>query len=163
MSASASGQETGFRANSNRSNTTPAHDWMNYPINIKAFTERLRGVVIENRPASDVISQHDGPNTLHYVDPPYPHGTRSQKSRQSPAYRFEMTDGEHRELAACLHDVNGMVVISGYACDLYDKELYPDWARFERDALADGARKRVEVLWLNNAAAKAKAQQSLFA
>ena len=139
---------TGFRANSNRSGTTPAHDWSNYPDALRVGVERLRGVVIESRDALDIIRQHDGPRTLHYVDPPYPHSTRDRGGRQRD-YRHEMTDNEHRALAATLRAVEGTVVLSGYACDLYDRELYPDWARVERAAHADGARDRVEVLWLN--------------
>lgn len=154
-SAAASGQGTGFRANSNRSGTTPAHDWHNFPRQIDGFIERFRGVVIENRPASDVMTAHDGAETLHYVDPPYPHGTRSQKQRTSTAYRFEMADADHRALAESLHSLQGMVVLSGYPCALYDEELYSDWARIEREALADGAKKRTEVLWLNRAAEEA--------
>ena len=34
---------TGFRANSNRSSTTPAHDWAHYPDAILAMTARLQG------------------------------------------------------------------------------------------------------------------------
>lgn len=41
-----------------------------------------------------------------------------------------------------------MVVLSGYPADLYDDALH-DWMRVERQALADGARPRVEVLWIN--------------
>jgi DNA adenine methylase len=58
-------------------------------------------------------------------------------------------------LATQLHNLRGMVVLSGYPCDLYDNALYKDWQRYEREALADGARKRTEVLWLNGAAADA--------
>lgn len=148
-SAAASGQDTGFRGDSNRSGTTPAHDWVNYPKHLTEIVERLRGVVIENRPATSVIEHYDGPKTLFYVDPPYPHITRSQKRRTSLSYRFEMTDDEHRELAGVLRGVDGMAVLSGYACELYDQELYPDWQRIERKALADGARDRIEVLWLS--------------
>lgn len=146
--SNAHNRKTGFRANSNRSNTTPAHDWGNYPQSVPAMVERLRGVVIENRPAVEVIRQHDGPLTLHYVDPPYPSGTRDDGAD----YGHEMTDDDHRELAAVLRSVEGMVVLSGYPCDLYDRELYPDWHRVTRRALADGARERTEVLWLNPAA-----------
>jgi len=139
---------TGFRANSNRSGTTPAHDWAHYPAHVRSFTERLRGVVIENRPAAEIIRQHDAPDALHYVDPPYPHSTRNMQ-RGNAAYACEMSDDDHRELARTLRDCLGVVVISGYPCELYDTELYPDWYRFERAHFADGARRRIEVLWVS--------------
>jgi len=138
---------TGFRANSNRSGTTPAHDWMHYPNQIAGFCERLAGVVIENRPAVDVITQHDGVDTLHYVDPPYVLETR--KPRQGRNYgEFEMTDEDHRELASVLRGVQGMVVLSGYGGSLYE-ELYGDWHRLERQTFADGAQARTETLWIS--------------
>lgn len=154
---------TGFRASSNRSGTTPAHDWMNYPELLPLLTARLQGVVIENRLAIDVIRQHDTPATLHYVDPPYPHSTRSFKWRKSgQVYAHEMSDDDHRALAEVLRSVDGAVVLSGYACELYDRELYPDWHRVTKAAHADGARKRTEVLWLNARAAEGLAQRPMF-
>ena len=56
-----------------------------------------------------------------------------------------------------------MVVISGYACDLYDAQLYTGWDRREIATMADGANPRTEVLWLNPAAAAKQAQKRLFA
>lgn len=147
-SAAACGQVSGFRANSNRSGTTPAHDWRNYPNHIPALVERLRGVVIESRDAVEVIKHQDGPDTLHYVDPPYVHSTRSVGVDKRKAYRHEMTDAQHRALAEVLRGTKGAVVLSGYRCDLYD-ELYGDWQRVDRAAMADGARKRIECLWLS--------------
>lgn len=144
-------KRTGFRAASTRSGTTPAHDWVNWPEQMGALVERLRGVVIESKPALQVLLQHDGVRALHYVDPPYVHVTRNQERRQRD-YRFEMTDDDHRALAATLHGLKGMVVLSGYPCSLYDEELFKDWHRVEKTALADGARKRIEVLWMNDAA-----------
>lgn len=157
--------KTGFRSNSNRSGTIPATDWAHYPEAIPAMVERLRGVVIENRPALEVIAQHDSDDTLHYVDPPYPHDTRSLSLSGRDAYRHEMTDDDHRDLAASLRQVRGMVVLSGYPCNLYDRDLYPDWHRVERQHLADGARARTEVLWLSPRAAAAidRQQTNLFA
>lgn len=148
-SAAACGAKTGFRANSNRSGTTPARDWANFPDSLGFVIDRLRGVVVENRPAVSVMQQHDGPETLHYVDPPYVLDTRSLANPYcKKGYKFEMTDEQHRDLAAALHGLKGMVVLSGYACPLYD-QLYRDWKRIDRPALADGARPRTETLWLN--------------
>lgn len=156
-SGAASGNKTGFRANSNHSGTTPAHDWANFPPALAAVAERLQGVVIEQRPAGELIAQHDSPETLHYVDPPYPISTRKIGNPYcGKGYRHEMTDDDHRALAKTLHALMGMVVLSGYPCALYDEELYPDWTRIERAAHADGARPRTEVLWLNPACDQAR-------
>lgn len=152
MGFSSSGifSRTGFRNNTSRSGTTPAHDWASYPDSIRLFTERLRGVVIENRPAIDVIREHDREDTLHYVDPPYVISARSSPSHE---YRYEMTDDDHRELAAVLRSVKGMVVVSGYPSDLYN-EFFGDWRQIRRKSWADGAGERTECLWLNPRAAE---------
>jgi DNA adenine methylase len=102
--------KTGFRANSNKSGTTPAHDWTNYADALPALVERLRGVIIERRPALEVLEQHDSPRTLHYVDPPYVHSTRNMPGLSAgthKVYKFEMTDADHRALAAVLHRLRG--------------------------------------------------------
>jgi DNA adenine methylase len=147
-SAGASGQPTGFRSNSNRSSTTPAHDWMNYPAHLRATVQRLRGVVIENRDAAEVMQRHDSDDTLHYVDPPYVHSTRAGLRTRAPSYRHELTDAQHRELAAVLMGLRGMVVVSGYRCELYD-ELFAGWHRIDQAAHADGAKDRIESIWLS--------------
>lgn len=161
-SAAATGERSGFRANSNRSGTTPAHDWANFAQAVPALIERLNGVVIEQRDASAVAVHHDTPETLHYFDPPYVHSTRSGKVRgtvsqgrsSGKAYRHEMDDQAHRAFAITAHGLEGMVVVSGYQCALYD-DLFGDWERFERPAFADGARARTEVVWLNPACSSA--------
>jgi DNA adenine methylase len=140
-------RKTGFRSNSNRSGTTPAHDWANYPAALDAIIERLRGVVIECRDAKEVIAAHDSHETLIYVDPPYVAGTRDKGSD----YKFEMSDSDHIDLAMFLSDAKGMVIVSGYESKIYD-DIYRGWKKVTRAALADGARKRVEVLWINKAA-----------
>lgn len=150
---------TGFRTNSNRSGTTPAHDWANYPDSLAAVIERLSGVVIENRDAKLVMANQDGPETLHYVDPPYVMATRTDPTKD---YAHELTDADHAELLAFLDTLEGMVLLSGYPSQMYDDAL-PGWTRVERAALADGARKRTEVLWINPLAAAAfQARQAAF-
>jgi len=149
---------TGFRANSNRSGTTPAHDWVNYPDSLALLVKRLQGVTIENKDAKAVMAQHDAPTTLHYVDPPYVFETRADLSKD---YAIELTDDDHAELLTFLRGLRGMVVLSGYPSALYDEAL-PDWQRVERKALADGASPRTEVLWINPAAASRVTSGPLF-
>lgn len=151
------GRSTGFRANSNRSGTTPAQDWANYPEALQAVIERLQGVVIEHRDAAQVMQQHDTAETLHYVDPPYVWATRGD---ERPDYVHELDNDQHADLLAFLRTLKGMVVLSGYPHPLYD-EMLSDWRRVEREALADGARKRTEVLWINPKACAAGTQLSL--
>ncbi len=152
-SASTNGaHSTGFRATSAASSTAPAVDWANYPAHIPRFVERLRGVVIENRNALDIIQQHDSPSTLFYLDPPYPHCTRNVR-RGNAMYACEMADQDHVDLASALQQVKGMVIISGYECDLY-QELFGSWTHYKREHVIDGGNKRLESIWLNRAATK---------
>ena len=155
---------TGFRAQAHRSHTTPAHDWKNYPNRIKSFTERLRGVVIENKPALEVMRQQDHPEALHYLDPPYVPDTRTANNGGTSVYNKEMTTQDHIDLADGLKALEGMVMISGYPSDLYDKDLFKDWHRIEREAFADGAAKRTEVIWMNESCSQKvlETKKSLF-
>lgn len=142
---------TGFRANSNRSGTTPSHDWVNYPDSLAKVINRLSGVTVESKDALAVMAQHDGPDTLHYADPPYVMSTRSDEGSD---YAHEMNDDQHAELLVFLRGLSGMVVVSGYPSEMYDSHL-TGWRRIEREALADGAAPRTEVLWMNEACSDA--------
>lgn len=150
------GYTTGFRSNLSNGRALPAQSWATWPEAIPAFTQRLRGVVIDNTDAVSLMERLDRPTTLHYVDPPYLPETRSSKYvlRSKNGYRHELTRDQHVDLLAALRQLEGMVVLSGYPSDLYDATL-PDWTRLETKALADGARERTEVLWLNPACADA--------
>lgn len=160
---------TGFRAQSPASGRSPEKDWFNYPQALAVTAARLREVVIERRPAIDVIVKNDAGDTLHYLDPPYMPETRSAKSGRGRlkyhAYAHEMTADDHAALLDALQSVDGMVVLSGYASPLYDRAL-SDWRRVETGAYADGGRDRTEILWINPQACAAidaaKAQGSLF-
>lgn len=136
---------SGFRSNSNRSHTTPAHDWKNYAECFPQLVDRLRGIVIENRDAKEVMAAHDAPDTLHYVDPPYVHDSRADVRH---GYSHEMSDTQHEELAEFLNTLQGQVVVSGYHSELYDR-IFTGWKFIEKRALADGARERTEVLWFS--------------
>ncbi len=136
--------KTGFRASGFRSGSLPVHNWQNLPPVVLETMERLRGVVIEQRPAIDVMLSNDSAETVYYVDPPYVAGTRDAGSD----YAHEMTDANHLDLLDVLQSLKGAVVLSGYAHPIYDDAL-TDWRRVTIDTVADGARPRTEVVWMN--------------
>lgn len=136
-----------------------AIDWAGWPPVIPMFVQRLSCVVIENHDALKVMRTSDAADALHYVDPPYPISTRTRVGK-GRGYRHELTDQQHIDLAACLHGLNGMVVLSGYRCALYD-DLYRDWHRFDRHHRAQQAKASVESLWLNPAAFEGLSQRPL--
>lgn len=147
----------GFRAK--RANASPpSNEWAGWPDEVPTFTKRLTGVTIESKDAQAVMLDYDSPSTLHYVDPPYVRSTRYDNGRHG--YRYELTDEQHRDLAVCLRSLKGMVVLSGYASDLYDKELFGNWTRVERETVADSSATRTEVLWLNDACTQALVSQT---
>jgi DNA adenine methylase len=118
---------------------------------LPTIIERLRRVQIVCRPALEAIRAWDGPDTLIYCDPPYVHETRHEGSRD--VYGVEMSEQDHRELAAVLNACQAKVVLSGYPSALYD-ELYPSWRTitFNIANHAAGGRTKVrkqERLWLN--------------
>lgn len=166
---------TGFRWNANRSGTTPAHDWGHYPAHVQAFVERLQGVTIEQRDARVILAKMDSADALHYVDPPYPHSTRREGNGTAPEhrYRWEMTDADHEGLAEVLRGLRGMVIVSSYPSEMYER-LYADWRRVEwtsgqyvgANHLANKAgspgQKRTECVWMNEAAWKASPRRMLF-
>jgi DNA adenine methylase len=126
-----------------------ASAWLTAVDGLPAVHDRLRRVVILNRPALEVIAQQDGPDTLCYCDPPYPRQTRTVPD----VYGHEMSDADHRQLLDLLRQCRGKVMVSGYPSRLYDTAL-AGWKRhtFNLPNNAAGGRKKgreTEVLWCN--------------
>jgi DNA adenine methylase len=139
-------KKTGFRSNAAGARTSPPRDWAKHPDELVKIAARLRGVVVESTAAIPLLLKYDSPRTLFYVDPPYLPETRRSRS----LYVHEMTTEQHEELLTALRDLQGMVVLSGYASNLYTRML-DGWAQHGTDARADGGRERVECVWLNPA------------
>jgi DNA adenine methylase len=124
--------------------------WWTAVEGLEAVKNRLRDVRVLNRPALEVIRSEDTPATLFYLDPPYLHETRTARKAYG---RYEMTDGDHRELLGLLRQCRGKVILSGYASPLYDEAL-AGWARhaFDLPNNAAGGRQKgreTEVIWCN--------------
>lgn len=121
--------------------------------------ERLRAVVIDNRPAAQLIPSYDGDDVVIYADPPYLGGTRTSlgaDKRRARDYAHDLTtEDEHRALAEHLQACQATVLLSGYHSPLYD-ELYGDWWTVEVSVQRPTTNRRghtgtraVEVLWAN--------------
>lgn len=120
-----------------------AKNWCQIPDLIFDVAERLRGVQIENRTATDVIRRFNYPNVLIYADPPYLLSTRHGKQ-----YRFEMSENDHIELLESLKLHKGPVIISGYPSELYSSYL-SDWYSDTIDVRNQLSAPRVEQIWMN--------------
>jgi DNA adenine methylase len=120
--------------------------WLGGVDGLADVAQRLLRVQIENRPAVEVIKLYDGPETLFYCDPPYPHESRGD----SKAYAYEMQHSEHVVLARTLSEIVGKAAVSGYRCDTMDT-LYADWRRFDAPPKRCHSTKdlRREALWMN--------------
>ncbi|MBI3467541.1 MAG: DNA adenine methylase [Planctomycetes bacterium] len=115
--------------------------------------DRLQRVQFVCQSAFDVIPRFDHSEGLIYCDPPYLHETRCEQSTN--VYHREMTDSEHRELAALLRECNAAIVLSGYDSPLY-ADLYRGWRKVSREIpnhAAGGKQKsrQVECLWIKPA------------
>lgn len=55
---------------------------------------RLSSVIIENKNIFDILEKYDDKDVFLYLDPPYPHSTRTSNIR----YENEMTDEQHEKL-----------------------------------------------------------------
>lgn len=160
-SAGATKGQTGFRIDTRRKYGTASNIWARYPDQIALLTTRLQEVIIENRPALEVIKQHDSKDTLHYVDPPY---LKEVRNVRGDCYRHEMNRSDHIELLKTLNTMEGMIVVSHYPCDLY-KNMLSDWATYtteSRISSSRGTAVKTEQVWINRHCAKRLNYTTLF-
>lgn len=116
---------------------------------LEAVAERLRRVQFFNRDAIDLIETYDSPDTVQYLDPPYPPSTRGDASN----YQFEMDREEHERLLETVRGCDSRVAISTYQCDLYDGLLLSGWNRIDSEeketAASNKDQARTEALYVN--------------
>ncbi|ARO22927.1 D12 class N6 adenine-specific DNA methyltransferase protein [Rhizobium sp. TAL182] len=151
MSSKGAVQKSGFDARTNPDGYTGRlRSLASLPDEVLAVAGRFTHVLIENVPAVDCLKRYSRTHALIYMDPPYVASTRSA----GKLYRHEMSDDDHRELLERARTSEAMILISGYRSELYDAIL-GDWRRVQTVSYADGGRERLEVLWINPAAADA--------
>jgi DNA adenine methylase len=87
--------------------------------NLYVFSERFRGVIIENFDFEECIRRYDNPETLFYCDPPY---------MGLSYYNFKFEYRDHNRLANLLKEIEGKVIVSYYeneeVRDLYSDEKW---------------------------------------
>src|SRR5262249_47462627 len=123
--------------------------WETIKGDLPRIARRLAPVDLRGQDGIEVFIERDGPKTLSYLDPTYPHGTRTARE----TYDHEMVDAQHILLIQTITQCRGMVVVSCYTNPLYDEAL-ADWDRVEI-AMPNHAgqgrtkQRRTEVIWLN--------------
>lgn len=128
-----------------------AASWLGSVEGLTDVHARLRSVVVLNDEAVNVIRTQDGPETLHYLDPPYLPDTRTVPK----AYANEMDAAAHVRMLEALETVEGKFILSGYDSPLYRAAAKANgWAvrRMTIDnKAASGSTKRAmtECIWMN--------------
>ncbi len=118
---------------------------------LRTYAARLRGVAIDSIDGAEFVDKWGQSATFVYCDPPY-----VAASRTGTTYAHEMTDADHRRLAAACRGAverGAKVAVSGYPSALYD-ELFAGWRTVQVDVPLYGARdtkgqRRTEVLWMS--------------
>lgn len=123
--------------------------WETSLKSLPELSEKLQEAFIFNKPALEVIKSFNSSNTLLYVDPPYLQDTRVSKN----VYSFEITEGDHIDLANALKKFPGKVMISGYSSPLYNK-LYKGWKICKRKVANHASQQKTkttktEIIWKN--------------
>lgn len=111
--------------------------WLHAVDRLPQILRRLRGVVILNRDACQVIPENDGKHTLFYCDPPYPsvRGMRAER---------------HQSFVALLKRIKGSAIVEGIDHPIYT-HAFRDWNRVEFKTLNAASRtpgKEIHV-WTN--------------
>ncbi len=87
--------------------------------------DRLRGVAVNSVDAMKMINKHDSPNTLFYLDPPYP-GT-ARIAGNAPDFSKE----DLARLTERLKHIRGKFILS---MDTVNAKLFPKWMNIKRVA-----------------------------
>lgn len=130
----------------------PAREQHGYDLNSDAIAwwqrRELRSEFAEQFHHADgfsVFARKDWPaSTVFYLDPPYPHETRSSRHR----YKHELSDLQHAALISNLEKWPYPTLVSSYWSELYAHKL-KSWRLIQFPAMTRGGVVRLESLWMN--------------
>ena len=117
--------------------------WNALPVIIGEVACRLKNTQIENIDALELIRRYDSPDTLLYLDPPYPLSIREKNM-----YRHEMTDEQHIELLELVKKSKSKIILSSYDNELYNTALQ-GWETDTKSTIAQFGLQRTEKLYMN--------------
>ena len=117
--------------------------WNYLPAEVEETCKRLKEAQIENIDALELIKRYDDPNTLLYLDPPYPLSIRKKN-----IYKHEMAEPQQEELLRLILKSKSKVIISSYDNELYNEAL-KDWYVSEKSTIAQMGLPRTEKLYMN--------------
>lgn len=141
--------------------SNPARSWRKTIARLDRCAARLAEVEIDHRDFEQILQVYDSPTTCFYLDPPYLAETR----RKGYCYHQEMSLADHERLLARIVQLQGMVLLSGYAHPLY-LEALAAWKCLQVQTRCSSAVRvpsakaasqqpadwtRTECLWLNSA------------
>ena len=123
-----------------------AATWHNHKANLPQAFERLEKVHIGCEDALKFIKRWDSPQTLHYVDPPYPNASQGH-------YKGYTLD-DYQALCDALDNCQGSYVLSNYAQEIAPKsaqrlvEIETVMSAANGKDRSNLAIKRIEKLWI---------------
>ena len=82
--------------------------WNYLPAAVEETCKRLKEAQIENIDALELIRRYDDPDTLLYLDPPYPLDIRKKN-----IYKHEMNDSQQEELLQLIIKSKSKIIIPG--------------------------------------------------
>jgi len=143
------GRDFGFGVNKSQATT-----FKNKIDKLKAISERLRDVQIENKDFKFIIQRYGkNKDCFLYLDPPYMHDVRVSTND----YDYEMSEADHIEMLKLCKKSPAKILISGYSSPVYEKYL-KKWNRKEVEVSLFCSTKRdkdnkkprrTEVFWYN--------------
>lgn len=109
--------------------------WLSRIDLLPEWHKRLRRIQIDCTDALTCIAYWDSPDTAFYLDPPYPHETRTSKND----YAHEQPIEFHASLVDLLLKIQGQATLSCYWHDVYQPLIDAGWQRMDVETTSHAA------------------------